>query len=101
MKPTIHDASARQPSGGPLRVPGRGSNRNGCTRKPGVSDLEAEIAGLIDRPTQELRLAWREFHRAGPPVGLSRDLLIRALPIICKSAPMAARGPRCAVAFGC
>ena len=79
MKPTIHDASARQPSGGPLRVPGRGSNRNGCTRKPGVSDLEAEIAGLIDRPTQELRLAWREFHRAGPPVGLSRDLLIRAL----------------------
>src|SRR5215472_5115010 len=79
LKPTIHDASARQPSGGPLRVPGRGSNRNGCTRKPGVSDLEAEIAGLIDRPTQELRLAWREFHRAGPPVGLSRDLLIRAL----------------------
>jgi hypothetical protein len=79
MKPAIHDASARQPSGGPLRVPGRGSNRNGRTRKPGVSDLEAEIAGLLDRSIQELRLAWRQLHRSGPPLGLSRDLLIRAL----------------------
>ena len=79
MKPAIHDASARQPSGGPLRVPSRGSNRNGRTRKPGVSDLEAEIAGLLDRSIQQLRLAWRQLHRSGPPLGLSRDLLIRAL----------------------
>jgi hypothetical protein len=42
-------------------------------------EVEVEIAGLPNRSTQELRLAWREFHRAGPPLGLSRDLLIRAL----------------------
>jgi Protein of unknown function (DUF2924) len=79
MNPAIHDASARQHSGGPLPVPRRSGNRNGRARKPGLSDVEAEIAGLLDRSTQELRLAWREFHRAGPPLGLSRDLLIRAL----------------------
>src|ERR1700686_431668 len=28
--------------------------------------LEREIAGLADRSTHELPLAWREFHRAGP-----------------------------------
>ncbi|MGB9646280.1 MAG: DUF2924 domain-containing protein [Stellaceae bacterium] len=39
----------------------------------------AEIAGLFDRSTQELRLAWRKLHRTEPPRGLSRDLLIRAL----------------------
>ena len=48
-------------------------------RKPGLSEIEAEIAGLLDRSTPELRLAWLEFRRAGPPLGLSRDLLIRAL----------------------
>ena len=40
---------------------------------------EAEIARLLDRSTQELRLAWRDLYRTGPPLGLSRDLLIRAL----------------------
>jgi len=79
MKPAIHDASARQHSGGPPPVPSRGGNRNDHTRKSGVSEVEAELAGLADRSTQELRVAWREFHRAAPPVGLSRDLLIRAL----------------------
>jgi len=48
-------------------------------RKPGLSEIEAEIAGLLDRSTPELRLAWLEFRRARPPLGLSRDLLIRAL----------------------
>ena len=48
-------------------------------KKPGLVEVEAEIAGLLDRSTQELRLVWRQLHRAGPPVGLSRDLLIRAL----------------------
>jgi hypothetical protein len=48
-------------------------------RKSGLSEIETEIAGLPDRSTAELRLAWREFHHAGPPLGLSRDLLIRAL----------------------
>src|SRR5215472_12089825 len=32
-----------------------------------------------NRSTQDLRLAWRRLHRTDPPLGLSRDLLIRAL----------------------
>ena len=79
MKPAIDNASARQHSGGPSPATGRGGNRNGRARKPDPSDVEAEIAGLLDRSTPELRLAWREFYRASPPLGLSRDLLIRAL----------------------
>jgi hypothetical protein len=79
MRPAIRNASARQHSGGPSPVAGRGGNRNGRARKPGLSKIEDEIAGLLDRPTPELRHAWREFHRAGLPLGLSRDLLIRAL----------------------
>ena len=79
MKSAIHDASARQHSGGPSPVAGRGGNRNERARKPVLSEIEDEIAGLLDRSTPELRLAWRQLHRAGPPLGLSRDLLIRAL----------------------
>src|SRR5437868_13245655 len=79
MKPAIHDASARQHSGGPSPVAGRGGNRNERARKLGLRETEDEIAGLLDRSTPYLRLAWREFHHAGPPLGLSRDLLIRAL----------------------
>jgi hypothetical protein len=79
MKPAIHDPSARQYAGGPAPVPGRSSNRNGRARKPGPSDIEAEIAGLLDRSTQELRLAWHKWHHAEPPLGMSRDLLIRSL----------------------
>ena len=79
MTRAIHGASARQHSGGPSPVVFRGGNRNGRARNPDPSDVEAEIAGLLDRSTPELRLAWREFHRADPPLGLSRDLLIRAL----------------------
>jgi len=41
--------------------------------------VDHQIAELVDRSTQELRLAWRQLHRTGPPQGLSRDLLIRAL----------------------
>ena len=73
MKSAIHDGSARQPSGGPSPVPGP------CAVVSVTASLEAEIAGLLDRSTQELRLAWRKFHRSEPPLGLSRDLLIRAL----------------------
>ena len=79
MKSAIHNASARQHSGGPSPVAGRGGNRNERARKPVLSEIEAEIAGLLDRSTPELRLAWLEFRRAGPPLGLSRDLLVRAL----------------------
>jgi len=79
MKPAIHDASARQHPGGPSPVAGRAGNRTERARKPGLRETEDEIAGLLDRSTPDLRLAWREFHRAGPPLGLSRDLLIRAV----------------------
>jgi hypothetical protein len=79
MTPAIPDASARQDTGGPAPVPGRGGNRNNRARKPGLSDIEAEIAGLLDRSTQELRLTWRKLHRTEPPSGISRDLLIRSL----------------------
>ena len=64
MRPAIRNASARQHSGGPSPVAGRGGNRNERARKPGLSEIEDEIAGLLDRPTPELRHAWREFHRA-------------------------------------
>ena len=79
MKPAIHDVSARQHTGGPSPVPDRGSSHNDRARKPGPSDIEAEIAGLLDRSTQELRLAWRQVYRAEPPLGISRDLMIRTL----------------------
>jgi Protein of unknown function (DUF2924) len=79
MKPAIPEASARQHSGGPSPVPGRGGNRNDQARKLGLSDVEAEIADLSDRSIQELRLAWRQLHQVAAPQGLSRDLLIRAL----------------------
>jgi len=79
MKPALHDASARQQTGGPSPVPGRGGNRDDRARKPGLSDVEAEIAGLLDRSTQELRLVWHKWQRTEPPFGVSRDLLIRTL----------------------
>jgi hypothetical protein len=79
MKPAIQDAEARQHTGGPSSVPRWSGRRNDRTRKPGPSDIEAEIAALLDRSTQELRLAWRKLHRTEPPFGMSRDLLIRSL----------------------
>src|SRR5262249_351040 len=79
MKSAFHDASARQHSGGPSPVLGRGSDRNSRTRNTDIAEVERQVAGLVDRATQDLRVAWREWHRTGPPQGLSRVLLIRAL----------------------
>jgi hypothetical protein len=79
MRAPIHDASARQNSGGPSPVLGRGGDRNNRARNAGTAELEGEIAGLVDRSTDELRLAWRKLHRTDPPLGLSRDMMIRAL----------------------
>jgi hypothetical protein len=79
MKPAINDASARQDAGGPSSVPGRGGDRHNRLRRTDGAEIERDIAGLIDRSTQDLRLAWRQLHRTGPPAGLSRDLMIRAL----------------------
>jgi len=56
-----------------------------------VAEVDRQIAELLDRSTSELRLAWRHLHRTGPPQGLSRDLLIRALAITCKSVLPAGR----------
>ena len=83
MKPPIHDLSL---------VPGRVGNRTnrpGCEtravahcrrrRNANVAEADRQIAELVDRSTHELRLAWRQSYGTGPPLGLSRDLLIRAL----------------------
>ena len=78
MTPPTHDGSARQHSGEPSPIPGSSGNRS----RPGgadVAEVDRQIAGLLDCSTSELRLAWRQLHRTGPPQGLSRDLLIRAL----------------------
>ncbi|MGA7261616.1 MAG: DUF2924 domain-containing protein, partial [Stellaceae bacterium] len=32
---------------------------------------------MAGQPTQELRRVWRTFYHTGPPLGLSRDLIIR------------------------
>ena len=79
MRPAITEASARQYSGGPSSVPSRGGDHNNRPRRADGTELEPEIAGLVDRSTQDLRVAWRQLYRAGPPPGLSRDLIIRAL----------------------
>jgi hypothetical protein len=78
MRPVIHDATARQNSGEPLSVIGQAGGRNNGPRRPAVS-AEDEIAELADRPTHELRLSWRKLYRREPPVGLSRDVMIRGL----------------------
>ena len=69
MKPAIDDASVRH----------RNANQHDRLRRPDITEIDRQIAGLADRSTPDLRVAWREFYRTGPPLGLSRDLLIRAL----------------------
>jgi hypothetical protein len=68
MKPAIYDAS----------VP-RNGNRHDRPRRPEITAVERQIVGLANRSTQDLRVAWRQLHHTGPPLGFSRDLLIRAL----------------------
>jgi hypothetical protein len=70
MKPPIHDLSP---------VPGRGGNRTNRPGNANVAEVDRQIAGLVNRSTPELRLAWRQSYGTVPPQGLSRDLLIRAL----------------------
>ena len=78
MSPPIHNAAARQNSGEPLSVVGQTSDRSNGWRSLDMT-AESEIAGLADRPTHELRVAWRKLYRREPPVGLSRDLMTRAI----------------------
>ena len=79
MKIPIHDGSARQHSAEPSY--GLGPNGGGKDRRRGsaLAELDGEIAGLVGQSTQELRRAWRTLHHTGPPLGLSRDLIIRGL----------------------
>jgi len=80
MKPPVHDASARQHAGEPSSDLGSNDGRKDRLQNPGRAELEfCEIAGLVDRSTQELRRAWLTLYHAGPPLGLSRDLMIRGL----------------------
>jgi hypothetical protein len=79
MNPAVPDASARQHSGEPSPVRGRGGSRTNRPGRAEVAEVDQQIAELVDRSTHELRLAWRQWHRTEPPQGLSRDLLIRAL----------------------
>jgi hypothetical protein len=76
MRSPKRDASACQTAGEPLPVFARRCDRVG---NPDLAPIEAEIAELLDRCTQDLRLIWRQLHRTGPPLGISRDLLIRAI----------------------
>ena len=69
---------ASAPSG-PPPVPSRGGEWENRPRSADIIEVERQIAELVDRSTKDLRVAWRELHRTGPPQGLSRDLLIRAL----------------------
>jgi DUF2924 family protein len=75
MRPAIHDATVRQHSGEPLSFIGDRGNEG---RHPATA-AEDEIAGLADRATHELRLVWRKLYRREPPLGLSRNLMIRAI----------------------
>jgi hypothetical protein len=79
MKTPVHDASARQHSGEPSSGLDPNRARKDRLRNPDLVGLDGEIVGLVDRSTQELRRAWRTLHHTGPPLGLSRDLMIRGL----------------------
>ena len=79
MTSPIHDASARQHFGEPSSGLGPNGGRNDRLRGPDLAKLDCEMAGLVDRSTQELRRTWRTLHHTGPPLGLSRDLIIRGL----------------------
>jgi Protein of unknown function (DUF2924) len=79
MKSSVNNASARQHSGGPSTIPYRGGDRYNRRRGADIADVERELAELVDRSTEDLRVGWRQLHRTEPPPGLSRDLIIRAL----------------------
>jgi Protein of unknown function (DUF2924) len=79
MKSPIHEASARQHSGEPFSGLSPNDTRRDRLRNQDLAGVDREIARLVDRSTQELRLAWRRLYHTGPPPGLSRDLIIRGL----------------------
>ena len=79
MKSLIHDASARQHFGEPFSGLGPNDARRDRLHNQDLAEVNGEIARLVDRSTQELWRAWRTMYDTGPPLGLSRDLIIRGL----------------------
>ena len=79
MKSPTHDASARHHSGAPLSGLSANDARRDRPHNQDLAEVDGEIARLVDRSTQELRRAWRTLYHTGPPLGLSRDLIIRGL----------------------
>jgi hypothetical protein len=79
MTPPTDDASARPRSGGPLPGLARRGHAKDGPRGADSAEVDRQIAELLDRSMHELRIAWRQFHRAEPPQGLSRDLMIRGI----------------------
>jgi Protein of unknown function (DUF2924) len=79
MTPPTDDASARPRSGGPSPGLARRGHSNNGSRGADSAEVDRQIAEMVDRSTHDLRIAWRQFHRAEPPQGLSRDLMIRGL----------------------
>ena len=79
MKSPTHDASARQHSGEPFSGLGPNDARRARLHTQDLAEVDGEIARLVDRSTQELGRAWRRLYHTGPPLGLSRDLIIRGL----------------------
>ena len=79
MKPPVHDITAGQRSGEPFSGLSPNDVRRDRLCNQALAGVDGEIARLVDRSTQELRRAWRRLHHNGPPLGLSRDLIIRGL----------------------
>jgi hypothetical protein len=79
MKSPIREASARQHSGEPSSGLSANDARTDRLHNQDLAEVDGEIARLVDRSTKELRRAWRRLHHTGPPLGLSRDLIIRGL----------------------
>ena len=79
MTSPIFDASARQHFGEPFSCLSANDARRDRLHNQDLAKVDGEIARLVDRSTQELRRAWRRLYHTGPPLGLSRDLIIRGL----------------------
>src|SRR4029077_2095615 len=79
MPPQTHVPSARQHSGEPFSGLGPNDARRDRLRNQDLAEVDDEIARLVDCSTQELRRAWQRLYHTGPPLGLSRDLIIRGL----------------------
>jgi hypothetical protein len=79
MKTPVYDASARQHPGEPSFGLGANDGRKDRLQGLALAEPDGEIAGLVGQSTQELRRVWRTLYHTGPPIGLSRDLIIRGL----------------------